>query len=123
VPVSRTVSPHASVPAPRVHIPVFAARVRSQAARHTAKSKAKEQAIGVQHGRALGRQKHAGAGSSHHTTHVVYHSHPAHPVHPAVHWHPHVSAPKLHKLPRPQPATHGKGNAGSGGNGGNGKSH
>jgi RNA polymerase sigma factor (sigma-70 family) len=123
VPVSRSVSPHASLPAPREHIPVFAARVRSQPARHTAKPKAKVHAIGVQHGRALGRQKHAGAGSSHRTTHVVYHSHPSHPVHPIVHWHPHVSVPKLHTRPRPQPAAHAKGNGGSGGSGGNGKSH
>jgi RNA polymerase sigma factor (sigma-70 family) len=121
-PVFRAVSPHASVPAPREHIPVLVSRVRSQPVRHAAKPKAKAQAIAAQHAHALGRQKRSSAGSSHGRTHVVFHSHPAHPVHPTVHWHPHVSAPKLHKRPRPQPATHGNRSAGGSGNG-NGKSH
>ena len=126
-PVSRSVSPRASVPAPRENIPVPASRVRPQQARHLARPKTKAQASAMQHGHALGRQKHPSAASSHRSTHAVYHSHPAHPVHPVVHWRPHVSTPKLHPRTRPQPAAHGNGNGGNSGgsaaNGGNGKGH
>jgi RNA polymerase sigma factor (sigma-70 family) len=121
-PVFRSVSPQASVPAPREHIPVLGSRVRAQQVRHVARPKAKAQSIAAQHGRALGRQRHSSARSAHATTHVTYRPHPAHPVHPTVRWRPHVSTPKLHVRPHPQPATHGNGN-GNGGSGGNGKSH
>ncbi|HEY5660452.1 MAG TPA: sigma-70 family RNA polymerase sigma factor [Gaiellaceae bacterium] len=121
-PVFRSVSPQASVPAPREHIPVLGSRARAQQVRHVARPRAKAKSIAVRHGGALGRQKHSSARSSHAGTHVAYRPHPAHPVHPTVHWRPHVSTPKLHVRPHPQPAPHGNGN-GSGGSGGNGKSH
>ena len=116
-PVFRSVSPQASVPAPREHIPVLGSSVRAQQVRHVARPKAKAQSIAVRHRRALGRQKHSSARSSHAGRAVAYRSHPAHPVHPTVHWRPHASTPKLHVRPHPQPAPHGNGS------GGNGKSH
>jgi RNA polymerase sigma-70 factor, ECF subfamily len=93
-PVFQEVSPHASVPAPREHIPVVAAahthgRSQSTAAHakklshgKSAQAKARTQS----HGRAIGRQKHFDASVASRHVHVT-HAHPVAPTHPTAHSH------------------------------------
>jgi RNA polymerase sigma factor (sigma-70 family) len=96
-PLSRSDSPQASVPAPREHIPVAATVVRTQPAFHAANP---------HHGRALGRQKHAGAARTHHAARIKVH--PAHPAHPVAHSHAHAVRPRPHRPARP-PRSRGHG--------------
>jgi RNA polymerase sigma-70 factor (ECF subfamily) len=92
-PVFQAVSPHASMPAPREHIPVVVAahaRGRSESARAHAKKlshgkSAQAQARTQGHGRALGRQKHFDASvASRHPVHVTHVQRVA-PAHPSAH--------------------------------------
>ncbi len=124
-PVVRSVSPHASIPAPRKHIPVFVSRARTQGTRHAAKAKAKAHTIAVRPGRGLGRRKHSRSSFSHRNTHVANHSHPVHPLHPIIRSRTHVSTPNGHTRPRSKSVSHrNSGNAGSNSSGTNhGKSH
>jgi RNA polymerase sigma factor (sigma-70 family) len=105
-PVFRPVSPRASVPAPREHVPV-AAPTRTRRVHHTTKG----QAAVAAHRRALGRQKHGKAASSHD---VARSAHPVHPALPISHSHAHAAKVKPHRRTGPPPG-HGKA--------GNGKNH
>jgi RNA polymerase sigma factor (sigma-70 family) len=91
-PVFRSDSPHASLPAPREHIPLATAVGRTHPAQHAAKGH--ETTAG--HGRALGRSKRAAAAARHHRAHPV---HPARPVSNSQ-----ARAAKLKPKP-PKPAT------------------
>jgi RNA polymerase sigma-70 factor, ECF subfamily len=111
-PIFQSVSPSASVPAPREHIPVIAARAGSHprpgqahAAKQTKVHGKSALARATAHGRALGRQKHLDASVSSHVVHTT-HVRPVHPTHPVTHSHRHF-APK-HK-PLPGPTDHGGG--------------
>jgi RNA polymerase sigma factor (sigma-70 family) len=118
-PVFQSVSPDASVPATREHIPVVAtAHIRTQARSASAHAQrplhgkaAKAHATAHGNGRALGGQKHLDASvASRHTVHVT-HVHPVHVTHVAVghahgHAKPRVSKPKL----LPGPTDRGGGN-------------
>jgi RNA polymerase sigma factor (sigma-70 family) len=126
-PVFQPVSPHASVPAPREHIPVVAPKhlhVRSHsttAKKSSAGKSARAHAAKSSHGRALGHQRHSNASvASRHIGHVKH----SQPVHHVVYSHGRAKpkAPKRAK-PAPRPANdQGGGNANGGGNGGgNGK--
>jgi len=108
-PVFRSVSPHASVPAPREHLPLVAATARPA---HRVLRAAKGYSAPAPHGRALGRQKHAKAVSLRHAARKV---HPVHPTHPVVHSHAHAARPKSHKPAGPPPG-HGNGNGNGNGN-------
>ena len=122
-PVFQSVSPRASMPAPREHIPVVVAaqaahhgRSATVHARKAAKAHGKAPAAHAAthgNGRALGRRKHLAASStSHHVAHVTQRSHSVHPAHhPVVRSHSHSATPKK---PRPSRAATGHG-------GGNGK--
>jgi RNA polymerase sigma factor (sigma-70 family) len=121
--VFRSVSRHASVPAPREHIPVVAASARRQA--HAATARAARKAHGraahahaATHGRAraLGRQKHVDASLSSRDTARFAHVHPVHPAHPAApvratHARGHSAKPRSSKPKAlPGPTEHGGGN-------------
>jgi len=121
--VFQSVSRHASVPAPREHIPVVAANARRQA--HAATARAARKAHGkaahahaATHGRAraLGRQKHFDASLSSRDTVRLAHVHPVHPAHPAApvratHARGHSAKPRSSKPKAlPGPAEHGGGN-------------
>src|SRR5690348_14684283 len=108
-PVFQSVSPDASVPATREHIPIAAAvHVRNRSNSTTAHGKnlahgksAKAHAAAHGKGRALGRQKHYDASvASHHTVHVT-HTHPVHVTHRS----------RSHAKPKtlPGPTDHGGG--------------
>jgi len=128
--VFQSVSRHASVPAPREHIPVVAANARRQAHAATARTARKAHgkaahAHAATHGRAraLGRQKHFDASlSSRHTARLA-HVHPVHPAHPAApvratHARGHSARPRASKPKAlPGPAEHGGGNGNGNGNG------
>jgi RNA polymerase sigma-70 factor (ECF subfamily) len=121
--VFQSVSRHASVPAPREHIPVVAANVRRQAHAATARTARKAQRTAAHahaathgRGRALGRQKHFDASLSSRNTvrfahvHPVHHAHPAAPVRPT-HARGHSAKPRSSKPKAlPGPADHGGGN-------------
>jgi RNA polymerase sigma factor (sigma-70 family) len=108
-PVFQSVSPTASMPAPREHIPVVAAThtraTKHASAGHAAKTKAhrksaRAHAAAHGNGRALGRQKHLDASvSSRHTVHVAR-SHPVHATHPVA---------RSHHAAKPKPSSHGNG--------------
>jgi RNA polymerase sigma-70 factor, ECF subfamily len=108
-PVFQSVSPTASMPAPREHIPVVAAThtraTKHASSAHAAKTKAhgkSARAHAAAHGKghALGRQKHLDASvSSRHTVHVA-HSHRVHPTHPVA---------RAHHVAKPKPSGHGNG--------------
>src|SRR5438034_343295 len=111
-PVFQSVSPSASVPAPREHIPALAAHGQGQArsahAQAAKQSKARgksAQAHAAAHGRALGRQKHLGASVSSHVVHTT-HVRPVHATHPVTHSHRHSAAKRK---PLPGPTDHGGG--------------
>src|SRR5437762_9132989 len=121
--VFQSVSPHASVPAPREHIPVVvgarAVNHRRSANAHAAKAAkqphgkaAHTHATTRGNGRALGRQKHLDASvSSRHVVHVTQRPHPVHPSHPLVHSRGGSAKPKASKpKPLPGPTDHGGGN-------------
>ena len=121
-PVFQAVSPRASVPAPREHIPVVSAthglsRVHSALA-HAKKAShgksARAHAARAARGRAFGHQKHFKASvASRHVSHTTY-RHPVHAAHPVAHSHGHAtSKPK----PASAPVDHGGGNGGGNGNG------
>jgi RNA polymerase sigma factor (sigma-70 family) len=93
-PVFRSVSPPAALPSPRQRIPVAAPLGRTHPARHAAKGRAAT----AGNGRALGRQKRAGAASSHRN------AHPAHPAHPVSKSNAHAAKPKRQKHGRPHPS-------------------
>jgi len=112
-PVFQSVSPTASMPAPREHIPVVAA-TRARDTKHTSAGHVKRtkahgksalaHAAAHGNGRALGRQKHFDASvSSRHIVHVPR-FHPVHPTHPVARSH-HIAKPK----PSPAPSAHGNG--------------
>jgi RNA polymerase sigma factor (sigma-70 family) len=112
-PVFQSVSPDASVPATREHIPIAAAvHVRNRSNSTTAHGKnlahgksAKARAAARGKGRALGRQKHYDASvASHHTVHVT-HIHPVHVTHRS----------RSHAKPKtlPGPTDHGGGGGNS----------
>src|SRR5690242_14817567 len=124
-PVFQSVSPRASLPAPREHIPFVAAKQvharshsRAAAAKKSSPGKsAQAHAAKTGQGRALGRQKHFHASvASRHTVHVT----PSHPVHPVSHSHGHAKPKVAKPKPLPAPSRHGGGNDGGNG-GGNGK--
>jgi RNA polymerase sigma-70 factor, ECF subfamily len=108
-PVFQSVSPTASMPAPREHIPVVAAThtraTKHTSAGHAAKTKAHGKSARAHagahgNGRALGRQKHLDASvSSRHTVHVAR-SHPMHPAHPVA---------RSHHTAKPKSSSHGNG--------------
>jgi RNA polymerase sigma-70 factor (ECF subfamily) len=110
-PVFQSVSPSASVPAPREHIPVIAAGAGSRrpgkahAAKQTKAHGKSVLAHATARGHGLGRQKHLDASVSSHVVHTT-HVRPVHPTHPVTHPHRH-SAPK-HR-PLPGPTDHGGG--------------
>ena len=111
-PVFQSVSPSASVPAPREHIPALAAHGQGQArsahAQAAKQSKARgksAQAHAAAHGRALGRQKHLDASVSSHVVHTT-HVRPVHATHPVTHSHRHSAAKRK---PLPGPTDHGGG--------------
>ena len=124
-PVFQSVSSHASVPAPREHIPVLvahhAARQKGSAAAHAAKAAKRSHGnLALAHsathgnGRALGRQKHLGASaSSSHVVHAAQRPHPVHYSHPVAHSRSRSARPKTSK-PKPSYGSTGHG-------GGNGK--
>jgi len=109
VPVFQSVSPTASMPAPREHIPLVAPthtrETKHASAGHAAKTKAhgksaRSHAAAHGSGRALGRQKHLDASvSSRHTVHVAR-LHPVHPTHPVA---------RAHHAAKPKPSGHGNG--------------
>ena len=105
-PVFRSVSPNASVPAPREHIPVaLVSHGRHQSVSQAAKKLAKQQRQAAQHGRALGRQKRLGASvAAHQVAHVTRSVQRVHPTHP-VRAQAHVAKPK-----RPKARAAGRGN-------------
>jgi RNA polymerase sigma-70 factor, ECF subfamily len=117
-PVFQSVSPQASVPAPREHIPaVAAARARNRthakvthgAQRSHGKS-AQAHAATHGQGRALGRQKHFDASvASRHTVHVA-HTRTARPTHPVAHSRGHSKPKTSKKKPLPGPTDHAGGN-------------
>jgi anti-sigma factor RsiW len=111
-PVFQSVSPTASVPAPREHIPAIAARAGSHprsANAHAAKQSKAHGKSALAHatarGRALGRQKHLDASVSSHVVHTT-HVRPVHPTHPVTHSHRHSAAKRK---PLPGPTDHGGG--------------
>jgi RNA polymerase sigma-70 factor (ECF subfamily) len=117
-PVFQSVSPSASVPAPREHIPALAAHARSQARSaqaHAAKLAKQSKGHGksahahATRGRALGRQKHLDASVSSHVVHTT-HVRPVHSTHPVTHSHRHSTGHSTAKRkPLPGPTDHGGG--------------
>jgi RNA polymerase sigma-70 factor, ECF subfamily len=115
-PIFQSVSPDASVPAPREHIPHVQASVTHVVKKHASAKHATIKAHGhsavartshTSRGRAVGRQAHYDASvASHHT--VVHPVHPAHPVHVApAHGRAHAKAQPKRAKPLPGPTDHG----------------
>lgn len=119
-PVFESVSRHASVPAPREHIPLVVANVRRPVRAATARAKRKAHGTSAQahaathgHGRALGRQKHFDASVSPRYTVRSTHVHPVHPAHPVVHGRAAYARSRSAKPKAfPGPAGHGGGGNG-----------
>ena len=122
-PVFQSGPRHASVPAPREHIPVVAANVRRpahaatvRAARKAHGTSARARAATHRRPRALGHQKHFDASLSSRNTVRFAHVHPVHPAHPAApvrpaHARGHSAKPRSSKPKAlPGPADHGGGN-------------
>jgi len=115
-PVFQSVSPDASVPAPREHIPHVHASVTHVVKSHASTKHVPDEAHGnsavahathTGHGRAVGRQAHYDASvASHHT--VVRRLQPAHPVHVVrAHARAHAKAQPKKAKPLPGPTDHG----------------